>query len=231
MSADSEAFEVVKELPGLTPPEQQYLLTVARGEGFYGLGWGNPNKRTVELSERFGIDPRAGVGSNNWGAVQGSGSAGSFPHVDHGWRNPDGTPWNRIGPKVWLPYVAQYRKEATRLLGAANTARVLLKPNVRAALNSGNLMGAVEAQAANRYFELTPAEYFKAVKANYERLTQNLKWSPLLEARSAVSAPLVLSSLPEEGISSGEVSSLNGNEPEGGFVRGQTYSVPGIQDE
>ena len=233
MSADSDAFDVVSQIPNLTDAERQYLLTVARGEGFYGLGWANPNAQTIALSERFGIDPRAGAGSNNWGAVQGTGSAGSFPHVDHGWRNPDGTPWNRIGPKVWLPYVAQYKKHATPLEGALSTAKVLLKPNVKAAANSGDLSKAVEAQKANGYFELSAVDYFKAAKRNYDALTTNLKWPKLLEP-GELSVPLVSAGPQSSGLpdsSSGEPSSLNGNEPEGGFVRGQKYSVPGIQDK
>lgn len=206
MSADSDAFEVVQRLPGLTPPEQQYLLTIARGEGFYGLGWGNPSAHTIEVSEQFGIDPKAGVGSNNWGAEQGSGSAGSFPHVDFGWRNPDGTPWNGKGPKEWLPYVGRYKRHNTPEEGAASIARVLLKDNVRAAVNAGNLNAAVLAQKANRYFELSAKEYYEAVKRNYVLLTQKLNWTPLLEAKAIVTDPLVSAgsqSLEPQAISSG----------------------------
>ena len=166
MSVDSDAFKTVQQLPGLTPAEQQYLLTVSRGEGFYGLGWGNPNPLTVSLSERFGIDPKAGEGSNNWGAEQGQGSAGSFPHVD---THADGS-----------PYVEQYKKHRTPAEGAASVARILLKPNVRAALALGDLRGAVFAQKANRYFELDTEKYLSAVKRNYGILTQRLGWPVLL---------------------------------------------------
>ena len=197
MSADSDAFKAVQQIPGLTPEEQQYLLTVARGEGFYGLGWGNPGENTVLLSEQLGIDPVAGVGSNNWGGIQGVGNAGSFPHIDH---HADGT-----------PYVGTFRKYKTSADGAADMARILLKPNIKAALLSGFYTGAVMpfnptpakvrnfelrnkfskqttsplraavyTQQDNGYFELNPEEYLKAVTRNYGILTQNLKWSPLL---------------------------------------------------
>lgn len=222
MSADSDAFEVVKQLPDLTAAEQQYLLAVARGEGFYGLGWGSPSPGTIQLSKDFGIDPRAGVGSNNWGAEQKQGSAGSFPHVDH--------------DSQGKPYVEQYKRHKTPLEGAASVARILLKPNLRAALSSGFYVGppplrdkptanqrkfhasklsvagtiigplkaAVFTQHDNRYFELDPELYFKGVKTNYDKLTANLKWEPLL-----IEKPL----------------------PEAGFLRGQEFSVPGVQDD
>jgi len=195
MSADSDAFQTVKQLPGLTPAEQQYLLAVARGEGFYGLGWGNPSQKTIDESAQFGIDPRAGVGSNNWGAEQGSGSAGSFPHIDH---RSDGS-----------AYVGTYKRHNTSAEGAASVARILLKPNVRLALKEGfypgptapdrpskkkhfeakqqfagqtlsPLQAAVFTQHDNGYYELSPFEYEKAVRLNYEKLTANLGWPALL---------------------------------------------------
>jgi len=180
MSNDSNAFKTVQTLPGLTAEEQQYLLTVSRGEGFYGLGWGNPSADTIALSNQFGIDPRAGVGSNNWGAEQGQGSAGSFPHVDH---HANGT-----------PYVEQYKKHGSATEGAASVAKILLKPNVREALSRGDIKAAVMAQYANGYFELNPEKYLTAVLRNYNALTKNLKWPVLLTigGRSITADPLVL---------------------------------------
>lgn len=194
MAADLDALKTVLTLPGLTEEDRQYLLTVSRGEGFYGLGWGNPNSVTVAESAKFGIDPRAGVGSNNWGAEQGSGSAGSFPHVDFGWMVPDenGKPtqqhWSGKGPKVWGSYVGRYKKHATPTEGAAGVARVLLKPNVREALQTGvrngqqvgRLRAAVMAQHDNHYFELNPESYLNAVTRNYSLLTAKLNWKPVL---------------------------------------------------
>jgi hypothetical protein len=243
MSADSDAFKTVQQL-GLRPAEEQYLMPVARGEGFFGLGWGSPSAQTIALSAQFGIDPKAGVGSNNWGAIQGTGSAGSFPHVDFGWMIPDesGKPtdkhWKGTGPRVWGPYIGHYKKYATPAEGAADMARVLLKDNVRAALALGDMRAAVFAQHANHYFELAPEKYLSSVKRNYDILTQALGWPVLLKdlvsaGETIATAPLVgsqSSSLPEE--SSGEPCTSNQTElPEAGFLRGQKYSVPGIQDE
>ncbi len=231
MSADSDAFQTVKQLSGLTPVEQQYLLTVARGEGFYGLGWGNPGPVTIKLSEQFGIDPRAGEGSNNWGAEQGQGDSGSFPHVDH---HADGS-----------PYVEQYKKHSTAAKGAASVARILLKPNLRKALITGIYEGerrpllagkqltpleaAVLTQYENRYFELDPTKYTEAAKRNYAKLTANLKWPNLL---GSVASPLAPGEESPGQSSLEPDSSFSGSPPpEAGFLRGQKFSVPGVQDE
>jgi hypothetical protein len=247
MSSDSDAFAVVQSLP-LSDAEKQYLLTVARGEGFYGLGWGNPGSTTIALSAQFGVDPKAGAGSNNWGAEQGSGSAGSFPHVD---TKSDGT-----------PYVAQYKRHKTPAEGAQSVARILLKPNVKEALKTGfypgpfqrfknptktqvaqfeykkqfagktidPLAAAVFTQSDNGYYELHPEKYLQAVTSNYNKLTAALKWPTLLKAAPAVAVPVApLVDSESESFSGSEDSSTT--LPEAGFLRGQKYSVPGIQDE
>ncbi len=176
MSADSEGYKIVQSLPNLTQAEQQYLLTVARGEGFYGLGWGNPSPKTIADSESFGIDPKAGVGSNNWGAVQGSGNAGSFPHVDY----------HANGQK----YLGTFKKYSLPQDGASDVARILLKSNVREALSKGDMHGAVLAQHDNHYFELNPEAYFSAVSKNYRTLTDSLHWTPALNTGGALLPPL-----------------------------------------
>lgn len=250
MSADSDAFDTLKQVPGLTDRERQYALSVFRGEGFYGLGWGNPGPATIKLSEEFGIDPRAGAGSNNWGAEQGQGTAGSFPHVDH----------NSSGK----PFVAQYRRYRTPVEGAAGASKILLKPNLKQALATGfypgpvmrfnkptvaqkaqfdfkkqfsgqtldPLKAAVFTQSDNGYYELHPEKYLQAVTRNYAKLTENLKW-PTLLLLGSVAPPLELGELASPGLSlSQEDSSFSGSPlPEAGFLRGQKFSVPGIQDE
>ncbi len=246
MSADSDAFLVVQQLPGLSPLEQHYMMPVSRGEGFYGLGWGSPSQFTIDQSAKFGIDPKAGVGSNNWGAEQGQGTAGSFPHVD---THRDGT-----------PYVANYKKNLTPADGAASFARTLLKPNVREALKTGvyrgviypeagrqqfnhpelegqklgRLKAAVYTQHNNRYFELAPEKYLEAVTRNYATITKNLGLEPLLlspvpsEIVEAIPLSVGSSDSALPGTSSGEPST---SLPEAGFLRNEKYSVPGIQDE
>jgi hypothetical protein len=250
MTADSDAFAIVEQLQ-LTPAERQYMLAVARGEGFYGLGWGNPSALTIAKSEEFGIDPRAGVGSNNWGAEQGQGSAGSFPHVDS---RSDGT-----------FFVGQYKRHSTPALGAASVARVLLKPNVKEAIktgfypgpiirflnptpaqkkqleykkqfsgqNIGPLKAAVLSQSDNGYYELHPEQYLKAVTRNYDILTAALKWPPLLRQQPLIPGTMgTIAATPLVGSLSSESGESSGTElPEAGFLRGQLFSVPGIQDE
>lgn len=180
-NADKAAYEAAKRaLPSLKEPAIQYLVTVARGEGFYGSGWGNPSAKTIEESKKHGLTGYEGKGSNNWGAVQGMGSAGSFPHVDFGWLTPEGLHWKGQGPKVWGPYVAPYKRYSTQDDGAKDMAMILLKSNVLNALSNGDLEGAVKAQHANGYFELDPKKYFDAVQRNYAQLVSNLGWSPVL---------------------------------------------------
>ncbi len=146
---DQAAYDVtVQASPAMPENQRRYALSVARGEGFYGLGW-----------------DLAGSGSNNWGAVQGVGDAGSFTHIDH---HADGT-----------PYTTAFKKYSTRALGFLDMARILLKPNVIAALDRGDLHGAVFAQHDNRYFELAPEKYFEAVQKNYSQLAANLDWLEL----------------------------------------------------
>lgn len=151
-SVDQWAYNVAKKAAPNMPEEQrQYTLAVARGEGYYGKGW------TGE-----------GASSNNWGAVQGTGDAGSFPHIDH---HADGK-----------PYTGKFKKYSTPEAGFLDMAHVLLKPNVQAALKTGNLHDAVFAQHSNGYFELAPDKYLSAVEKNYAQLTVNVGWRKLLAA-------------------------------------------------
>lgn len=202
MSADSDAAQAVSQLPGLTPGEQQYLQTVARGEGFYGLGWGHPSPKTIADSAAFGIDPMAGVGSKNWGAVQGTGSAGSFPHVDYHAAGP---------PYFGAAYLGTFKKYATDAEAAADVAKILLKPNVKLALAAGDLHAAVYAQHSNGYFEYAPDKYLAAVKKNYDILVKSLGWQALLSAGETIASnPLVSGFLSSDwgDSSSGELSEV-----------------------
>lgn len=156
---DANAYRTVQQIAGLTEPERQYLLAVARGEGYYGLGWSAGN----------------GKGSHNWGAVQGSGSAGSFQHLDH---HADGT-----------PYTTAFKAYRTDAEGASDMARILLKPNVKAILNkNGSLHDAVYQQHANGYFELAPDKYLAAVSRNYGSIAGMFQKAYLSEQGKAVLA-------------------------------------------
>lgn len=176
LTADQRAYAIAKRSGlGLTEAEIQYCLSVARGEGGYGEGWAHPSAKTIELSQRFGLTGYEGTGSNNWGAIQGSGDAGSFMHVDH---RADGT-----------PYVNPYRKYSTPEKGFADVARIVLGGGLRkqagaaaikAAINKGNLRQAVTEQRANGYFELAADKYLSAMLRNYEALTKANNWKRAL---------------------------------------------------
>lgn len=209
--SDVRAYQVAKRAaPAMPEAELQYALTVARGEGRFGEGWKVPPRDAVALAfaKANGLTGTEGAGSNNWGAEQGSGDAGSFPHVDFGWRNPDGTPWDRKGPRVWLPYIGRYKRHSTPEKGFLSVANTLFgggtrgaagAAELRAALARGDLRAAVEAQHANGYFELAPSEYIKAVERNYSDLTQALGWNRVLTA-AASTGGLLLSLLVTTGI-------------------------------
>ena len=193
-SNDVNAYAVSKRaVPAMPEAQRQYVLAVARGEGGYGLGWANPPKDPTALAfaKSKGLTGTEGAGSNNWGAEQGKGDAGSFPHVDFGWRNPDGTPWNGKGPKVWLPYIGTYKRHSTPEEGFKSVAATILNggkrgatgaKEIQAAIAKGDLKAAVYAQHANGYFELDPAEYFAAVTRNYAALTDATGWQRIFEA-------------------------------------------------
>jgi hypothetical protein len=145
-------------MPELSEAQRQYALTVARGEGFYGLGWKGDGK-----------------GSKNWGAVQGTGSAGFFTTTDH---HADGK-----------AYQGKFKRYKTDDEGFRDMATILFSGGKRGAegaaaingaLKRGSLKDAVNAQHANGYFELDPTKYLAAVAKNYGTLSANLKWPQAL---------------------------------------------------
>ena len=177
-AADANAFAVAQragKATGMTDKEVQYVVTVARGEGHYGTGWGSPSAKTIADSAVYGLTGKEGVGSNNWGAVQGTGNAGSFPHVDY---HADGT-----------PYKGTYKRYATPEDGFLDMARVILGGGTRGAtgqvaikdaIAKGNLRDAVYAQHANGYFELNPESYLSAVLKNYNSIMAGISWPKVL---------------------------------------------------
>jgi len=170
------ALAAVNQIVGLTDAEKQYVVTIGMGEGVWGSGWDNPSAKTVAESAQFGLTGHEGKDSKNWGAIQGVGSAGSFFHVDH---HRDGT-----------VYKGTFKAYKTDTDAAIDVARILLKPNVKAALARGSLHDAVFAQHDNGYFELEPNAYLATVLDNYQKLTTLLGWSKLLsEKGNAPSTP------------------------------------------
>jgi hypothetical protein len=177
-NADAKAYDVGKKAGkemGLTDAEIQYVVAVAKGEGGYGVGWAHPSAKTLELSKQFGLTGYEGANSNNWGACQGTGSAGSFMHVDV---HADGK-----------PYKAAYRAYKTPEDGFKDMARIILgggkrkaagATEIKAAINKGNLKDAVYAQHANGYFELAPDKYLSAVVSNYNKIMNGVGWPQIL---------------------------------------------------
>lgn len=179
--SDNKAYEVAKH-SSLTDKEKQYVLTVARGEGFYGNGWGGVSPD----ASKFGLTGTEGVGSNNWGAVQGTGDAGSFPHVDY---HANGA-----------AYLGMFKRYSTPEAGFNDMARIILGGGkrqatgaaaIKAAINKGSLRDAVFAQHDNGYFELAPEKYLTAVMKNYEILTNNNDWSRLLSEKGGFIAKVL----------------------------------------
>lgn len=160
---------------GMTEQQFQYTFTVAMGEGGFGEGWAHPSADTIAKSQENGLTGYEGAGSNNWGATQGSGDAGSFPHVD---THADGS-----------TYVGYYKKWSTPEKGYLDMAGIILNGGLRGAAGSvaikdaiarGNLTDAVNAQHANGYFELAPDKYLAAVMTNYQKLASGTGWKQLL---------------------------------------------------
>lgn len=185
-NADAKAYAIAKNAAprlGMTEKEIQYVVSVARGEGYYGNGWGNPSAKTLEMSKKFGLTGYEGIGSNNWGAVQGTGSAGSFKHIDY----------NAKGE----PYVGNYKKYLTPEEGFLDMAKTILgggpirkevgSKEIKAAIAEGNLRKAVYAQHANKYFELNPEQYLSAVLSNYSKIMSGIQW-PRVLAENGITA-------------------------------------------
>lgn len=203
-AGDANAYAVAKRaLPALPEAQRQYVLAVSRGEGGYGAGWANPPKDPVALAfaTSHGLTGTEGAGSNNWGAEQGAGDAGSFKHVDFGWRNPDGTPWDGKQSKVWLPYIGTYKRHSTPEEGFKSVAATILNggkrgkvgaAEIQAAIAKGDLAAAVNAQHANGYFELDPAKYLEAVTHNYAALTDATGWKAVFAGAAAAGLGVVV---------------------------------------
>lgn len=186
--ADNEAYAIAKRaMPDMPERERQYVLTVARGEGFYGRGWSKPpTGKALDDALRLGITGTEGAGSNNWGAVQGTGSAGSFPHVDY---HANGE-----------PYLGHFKRYKTPEEGFLDMAHIILNGGKRGAegaaiivkaINKGSLRKAVFAQHDNGYFELAPEKYLSAVMNNYNVLTTNNDWKRLMSENGGVLGTII----------------------------------------
>lgn len=117
---------------GLTPNESLFLRAVSYHETKFGLGWGSTPP------------PNGGAGSYNMGANTTGGSQTSqydFEHKDS--RNDDG--------KI-ITYSTWFKGYPSLQDGVAGLAKVLLKTNVKQALEKGDFQAAVKAMYTNRYY-------------------------------------------------------------------------------
>jgi hypothetical protein len=154
---DAQAKTFVESvLSGHTPNELQFVRVITRFETFYASGW-------KDNGDRYG-DPR---GSNNWGAVKYFGE----------------------GPN-WFTYTDEteherFRSYASLDAGLRDAASIILKPNVKAAVNKGDGLAAVAAMKANRYFTADLPKYQGAVSKQYSDMVSNTGEKPLLSFKGS----------------------------------------------
>ncbi len=150
---DSEARAVLLEafeLRGITPtlPELQVAQAIARFEGGYGGGWKD-----------------AGVGSNNWGAVQCGHTAPCGPGCfEYGDTHADGT-----------GYRGCFRIYETPAKGAADFLRELYRrEGVPEAMRAGDATRVAQRMRETGYFEAPAARYALAIENNAKDLAAQL---------------------------------------------------------
>lgn len=141
---DADAYVMARGLlGGLTEAELQFLLAVSRHETGYGDGW-----KLSEEAKR----------SNNMGAVTARADQPHFTHPDtHG----DGS-----------KFISRFKTYPSKETGLLDLALVLMKPNVRAALKSGDGDAAAAAMKANGYFEASLSSYQAALARNHAALVK-----------------------------------------------------------
>jgi hypothetical protein len=128
MLTHTQAKQIVDGLPGVNDVESLFLRAVALHETSYGAGW--------KLGE--------GAGSWNMGAITTlHPNALSFKHVDSKYSDATG--------KI-EQYTTWFAGWPTATEGFAGLRDTVLKPNVREALTTRDVLGAVSAMYDNHYF-------------------------------------------------------------------------------
>jgi hypothetical protein len=146
------AFAKATLTPIASEAELQFALAVFRLETGYSTAW--------PIGQ--------GAGSNNWGADQEPNL--SKPHFDHVDTHADGT-----------KYTAHFKVYPSPFHGMTGGANTILKPNVRAALKSGDGDGAVAAMRVNKYFEAPLDAYAAAVRRNHAALVRGAGIAPAVQ--------------------------------------------------
>lgn len=141
-----EAKEIVdRALPDLTPAESLAVRCVAVLETNYGAGWKRPGS----------------TDSLNWGAITGTYDGQYFEHEDS--RNDGGTV---------VKYTTKFKKYPSHEAAAVDLARVMLKPNVRAACASGDFAKISVAMRENRYYLGVASTMQGQIAAHQKRMAE-----------------------------------------------------------
>lgn len=158
---DAAAYGLAKPLllGSCSEAELHYLLTVSRLESGHGDAWKEGR----------------GKGSNNMGAIQVTPAmvAAGVPFFETRDTHEDGT-----------PYVGRFRVYPSKQHGLLDLERVLLRPNVRAAIARGDGAAAVAAQRSNGYFEAPLARYQSAMADHYAKFLAGTGLKPELRFSS-----------------------------------------------
>jgi hypothetical protein len=155
--------QAIVDSHGLTPNESLFVRAVAWHETNYGMGW-----KTGE-----------GAGSHNMGAITDpTPDELSFKHVD-----------SRFDPKQGklVQYTTWFKGYVDDDAGFRDLERTVLKDNVKEALASGDVTGAVEGMYDNGYFkgvhpdrESNLADYQNAVSRALSAITGATGEAPIV---------------------------------------------------
>ncbi len=142
-----EAKETLSRVdPGLTAAESQAVRAVASFETSYGEGW--------KAGE--------GAGSFNMGAVMSGEKEEACSGFLHGDSNPD------------KQFTACFKSYPSREAGLKDLVKVMLKSNVRAAANRGNLLGVARSMFDNGYYTGTSHDPEVNIERYHAKLRSNL---------------------------------------------------------
>jgi hypothetical protein len=132
--------------PSLTPAESQALRAVASHETGYGEGWKEGQ----------------GAGSFNMGAIMSGEKEEACSGFLHGDSNPD------------KQFTACFKSYPSREAGLKDLVRVMLKSNVRAAANRGDLLGVARSMFDNGYYTGVSHDPATNIERYHAALRRNL---------------------------------------------------------
>lgn len=159
-----EAKELLDRVePGLTAAESQAVRAVASHETSYGEGWKEGE----------------GAGSFNMGAIMSGEKEEACSGFLHGDSNPD------------REFTACFKSYPSREAGLKDLVRVVLKSNVRAAANRGDLLGVARSMFDNSYYtgvshdpNVNIERYHTALRRNLDSILASTGESDAFEKKS-----------------------------------------------